>query len=34
MCEELDQKGDVGLDATDTELDESTQHLAAHDLVC
>ena len=34
VCEELDQERNVGLDTTDTELDQCTKHLSASDLVC
>ena len=34
VCEELEQEGDVGLHATDTELDQRAEHLSAYDLIC
>ena len=34
VCEELDQEGNVGLDTTDTELNQRTKHLSAGDFVC
>ena len=34
MRQKAQQEGDVGLDTTDTELDERTQHLSADNLVC
>ena len=33
MSEEGSKEGNVGLDTTDTELDKSTKHLSASDLV-
>ena len=33
MGKETEQKGDIGLDPADTELDECPQHLAASDFV-
>ena len=33
MCEKLDQERNVGLDTTNTELDEGTKHLSSDNLV-
>ena len=33
MRKKTQQEGDVGLDTTDTELNESPQHLAARNLI-
>jgi len=33
MCEKLDQEWNVGLDTTNTELDEGAKHLSSDNLV-